>query len=62
MVAKGIDSDCFLLPFCWNYYLEKGTTLIALVGATIGKTGYLTFDCSTKLEFCVLNWSLLKAN
>ena len=24
-----------------------GTTLIALVGATIGKTGYLTFPCST---------------
>ena len=26
---------------------ESGTTLIALVGATIGKTGYLTFKCST---------------
>ena len=26
---------------------EKGTTLIALVGATIGKTGYLMFDCAT---------------
>jgi len=24
-----------------------GTTLIALVGATIGKTGFLTFDCTT---------------
>lgn len=27
--------------------LPTGTTLIALVGATIGKTGYLTFPCST---------------
>lgn len=27
--------------------LPEGTTLIALVGATIGKTGYLTFPCST---------------
>jgi type I restriction enzyme M protein len=26
---------------------KKGTTLIALVGATIGKTGFLTFDCAT---------------
>lgn len=26
---------------------EAGTTLIALVGATIGKTGFLTFDCTT---------------
>jgi type I restriction enzyme M protein len=26
---------------------ESGTTLIALVGATIGKTGFLTFDCTT---------------
>jgi len=26
---------------------KKGTSLVALVGATIGKTGYLTFDCST---------------
>jgi len=26
---------------------NSGTTLIALVGATIGKTGFLTFDCST---------------
>lgn len=26
---------------------KKGTTLIALVGATIGKTGFLEFDCST---------------
>tara|TARA_B100001057_G_scaffold451216_1_gene494021 strand:+ start:13 stop:2367 length:2355 start_codon:yes stop_codon:yes gene_type:complete len=25
----------------------KGTTLIALVGATIGKTGFLTFECAT---------------
>jgi type I restriction enzyme M protein len=25
----------------------EGTTLIALVGATIGKTGYLTFPCTT---------------
>jgi len=26
---------------------KAGTTLIALVGATIGKTGYLNFDCTT---------------
>jgi type I restriction enzyme M protein len=26
---------------------SAGTTLIALVGATIGKTGFLTFDCCT---------------
>jgi type I restriction enzyme M protein len=26
---------------------QSGTTLIALVGATIGKTGYLTFGCTT---------------
>jgi type I restriction enzyme M protein len=27
--------------------LKKETSLIALVGATIGKTGFLTFDCAT---------------
>ena len=27
--------------------LKKETSLIALVGATIGKTGFLTFDCTT---------------
>lgn len=26
---------------------QKNTTLLALVGATIGKTGFLTFNCST---------------
>jgi len=46
---------------------KKGTSLIALVGATIGKTGYLSFDCSTNqnvaglypLDTSVLNTNYL---
>ena len=34
---------------------EPGTTLIALVGATIGKTGFLKFTCTTNQNIAGLN-------
>jgi len=46
---------------------KAGTSLIALVGATIGKTGYLSFDCATNqnvaglypLDLSILNTKYL---